>query len=304
MKNSYQKGNWKQYNQNLINRGSITFWFSKDSIKKWKAKKDKKHFGRPFIYSNMAIETAHTIRYVYHLPLRALQGFISSLFLLLKLSLNTPCYTQICKRAKKLSLRPLSCRKRVTDIVFDASGLKVYGEGEWKVRSYGFSKRRKWMKIHIGINPETQEILLSELTENHSDDTKIAIDLLKEAPFPIDKVYGDGLYGAEKLYRELWKRNSVPIIPIKKNVRYRQPGKPWMIYRDKQLSEIEGLGGDDLARSLWKKLTGYHKRSLVETAFYRWKQLLGATLKSRKSENQAVEAKIKCQILNKMRLGF
>jgi hypothetical protein len=83
-----------------------------------------------------------------------------------------------------------------------------------------------------------------------------------------------------------------------------QPGKPWMIYRDQQLSEIKGLGGDDLARSLWKKLTDYHKRSLVETTFYRWKQLLGATLKSRISKTQAVEAKIKCQILNKMRSGF
>jgi len=65
MKNSYQKGNWKQYNQKLINRGSITFWFSKDVTKKWKAKKDKAHFGRPFFYSDLVILTAHTIRFVY-----------------------------------------------------------------------------------------------------------------------------------------------------------------------------------------------------------------------------------------------
>jgi hypothetical protein len=304
MKNSYQKGNWKQYTQNLINRGSITFWFPNDSVKKWKAKKDKKHFGRPFVYSDMAIETAHTIRHVYHLPLRALQGFISSLFCLLNLSLKTPCYTQICKRAKKLSLPPLSFRKHVTDIVFDASGLKVYGEGEWKVRSYGFSKRRKWMKIHLGIDPKTQEILLSKLTDNHSDDIDVAIDLLDDASFPIDKVYGDGLYDAEKIYEKLWNRDSVPIIPTRKNARNKNTKKPWLFYREKQISEIKGLGGDDLARSIWKKLTGYHQRSLVETAFSRWKQLLGPKLKSRKSENQTFEAKIKCHILNKMRLGF
>jgi len=84
---------------------------------------------------------------------------------------------------------------------------------------------------------------------------------------------------------------------------YRQPSKPWLEPRNKQLLEITGLGGDDIARELWKKLSGYHKRSLVETAFFRWKQLLGSGLKSRKFENQIVESKIKCQILNKMRLA-
>lgn len=304
MKNSYQKGNWKQYNQNLINRGSITFWFSKDSIKNWNARKNKNHFGRPFVYSDMAIQTAHTIRHVYHLPLRALQGFISSLFCLLNLSLKTPCYTQICKRAKKLSLPSISMKKSVTDIVFDASGLKIYGEGEWKVRSYGFSKRRKWMKIHIGIDPDTQEILLSKLTDNHSDDVDTAVELLREASFPIDKVYGDGLYDAEKIYLELWKTNSIPIIPARKNARNKHTKMPWLYYREKQISEIKGLGGDELARSIWKKLIGYHKRSLVETAFSRWKRLLGPSLKSRQTENQTFEAKIKCHILNKMRVDF
>jgi len=303
MKNSYPKGNWKQYNQKLVNRGSITFWFSKDATRKWKAKKDRKHFGRPFTYSDMAISTAHTIRFVYHLPLRALQGFIGSLLALLQLSLSSPCYTQICRRAKQLSFPALKSNKRITDIVFDASGLKVYGEGEWKVRTHGFSKRRTWKKIHIGIDPKSQEIVLSELTENHGEDIEVVINFIKRALFPIRKVYGDGLYDAERIYKELWKKGIIPIIPIKKNVKYRQPGKPWLTHRDKQLSEINGLGGDDLARSLWKKLTGYHRRSLVETAFFRWKQLLGPDLKSRKMENQIIEAKIKCQILNKMLLA-
>ena len=131
--NSYKKCNWNQYNQNLINRGSINFWFSKDVAKKWKAKKDKKHFGRPFTYSDIAIEIAHTLRFIYHLPLRATQGFISSLLSLFKISIKTPSYTQICRRAKTLKLPMLKTNKRITDVVIDASGLKLYGEGEWKV---------------------------------------------------------------------------------------------------------------------------------------------------------------------------
>jgi len=304
MKKSYQKGNWSQYNKSLINRGSITFWISKKSIKKWKAKKNKKHIGHPFLYSDDAILLAHTIRYVYHLPLRALEGFLNSLFSLLHLSLLSPSYTQICRRAKSLSLpSQLKNRKNVTDIVFDASGLKVYGEGEWKVRTHGISKRRDWRKIHLGICPNTQEILLSELTKNTGSDIDVMIELLSQSSLSFDKVYGDGLYDAERIYKIIWKLGGDAIIPIKKNVLYKHPNKPWMKYRDDQLTIIKGLGGDDIARSLWKKLKGYHQRSLVEAAFSRWKRILGASLKSRTFENQIIESKLKCQILNKMRLA-
>ena len=301
MKNNYRKGNWSQYNKNLVNRGSITFWMSKDSIKKWKARRDKKHIGHPFLYSDDAILLAHTIRYVYNLPLRALEGFLNSLFSLLHLSLFSPSYTQICRRAKTMSLpsKPGS-KKKIKDIVFDASGLKVYGEGEWKVRTHGTSKRRNWRKIHIGMDPDTQEILLSELTENNGSDIDVMINLLDNI-HSIGDVYGDGLYDADRIYKIIWKLGGRPIIPIKKNVRHKQPSKPWLKPRDDQLDIVKGFGRDDVARSLWKKLTRYHRRSLVETAFSRWKKLLGSSLRSRKMENQIIESKIKCQILNKMR---
>jgi hypothetical protein len=304
MKNSYNKRSWNQYNKNLINRGSITFWFSKDCIKKWKAKKIKSHFGRPFLYSDSAILAAHTIRYVYNLPLRALEGFLNSIFSILHLSLSTPSYTQICRRAKRLTLpSQLKNRKRITDIVFDASGLKVYGEGEWKVRTHGVSKRRSWRKIHLGICPDTQEILLSELTDNTGSDIGVMIDLLKNTSLQVNNVYGDGLYDAERIYKTLWELGAKPLIPIKKNVIYKQPSKPWLKFRDDQLDIIKGFGGDEMARSLWKKLTGYHRRSLVETAFSRWKRILGSSLRSRTIENQMFESKLKCKILNKMRLA-
>jgi Transposase DDE domain len=302
MKNSYYKRSWNQYNKNLINRGSITFWISDDSIKKWNAGKKKKHFGRPFLYSDAAILTAHTIRYVYNLPLRALEGFLNSLFSILKVDIDSPCYTQICRRAKGIFLPlQLKNRRRVTDIVFDTSGLKVYGEGEWKVRTHGTTKRRKWRKIHLGICPETQEILLSELTDNNGSDIDVTIKLLKNTTLQINNVYGDGLYDAERIYKTLWELGAKPLIPLKKNVIYKQPSKPWLKYRDDQIDIIKGFGGDEIARSLWKKLTGYHRRSLVETAFSRWKKILGSSLRSRNMVNQTFESKIKCKILNKMR---
>ncbi len=88
--------------------------------------------------------------------------------------------------------------------MFDVSGLKVYGEGEWKVRTHGTSKRRAWRKIHLGICPNTQEILLTELTENTGSDIDVMINLLSDTSLPIDKVYGDGLYDAERIYKIIW----------------------------------------------------------------------------------------------------
>lgn len=88
------------------------------------------------------------------------------------------------------------------------------------------------------------------------------------------------------------EKNSISIIPTRKNARNKHTKKPWLSYREKQISEIKGLGGDELARSI------------VETAFSRWKRLFGPSLKSRQKENQTFEAKIKCHILNKMRLDF
>ena len=297
MKNSYRIGNWKQYNKSLINRGSITFWFSEEAIKKWKAKKNNAHFGRPLIYSDLAIETSSMIRFIYHLPLRAAQGFMLSLASILRLKISIPSYTQICRRAQKLQLNMKLSNKRVTDIVFDSSGLKVYGEGEWKVRTHGKSKRRIWRKLHIGICPETNDILVSKLTDNSSHDSQVLPDLLANAPRGIKKVYGDKGYDTNKCFEVIDAIGAEPIIPtrINSNV-FREMHRQ----RSEILMEIRGLGDDELARSIWKKLKGYHRRSLVETAFYRIKTLLGSTLKSRKENAQRIEAMIKCQIINKI----
>ena len=74
--------------------------------------------------------------------------------------------------------------------------------------------------------------------------------------------------------------------------------------RNISLLEISGLGGDD-ARKLWKKLKGYHRRSLGETAMFRFKRLFGNDLKSRILETQRAESRAKCEALDIMtRLGM
>lgn len=117
---SYRIRNWSQSNKSLIQRGSIKFWFSEQSIKEWKSTNHTGKKGRPREYSDDAILCALLIRTVYRLSLRAVEGMLRSLAELLKLDIKTPSYTQICRRAKDLkkAVKRLS-KKRPTEIVFD-----------------------------------------------------------------------------------------------------------------------------------------------------------------------------------------
>ena len=292
--------NWKDYNRSLIQRGSITVWFSEDAIEKWNAVPTGKR-GRPTIYSDDAILTALLIRFVFHLPLRALEGFLSSLISTMGLCLYTPSYSQICRRAQFLGkdLKRLT-KLKVTDLVIDSTGLKVYGEGEWKVRQHGYSKRRTWRKLHLAICPDSNQILFVKLTDNKTPDHKIYPQFIKRAPKTIKQTYGDGAYDRKVCYRANFNHGSFPIIPPQRNARYWTDAPDHLQERNRALLEIEGLGGDDDARKLWKKLKGYHRRSLAETGMYRFKTLFGRDLKSRTFQGQKSEAYIKSQALNIM----
>lgn len=258
--------------------------------------------GRPQIYSDQAVLAALMIRVVYHLSLRALEGFLKSLMQLLGLDLPVPCYTQICRRARKLKrILARFSKHHPTDLVFDSTGLKVYGEGEWKVRQHGTSKRRTWRKLHLGVDPASGEIVLSELTDNRQSDGKVGKKLMEMAPKGIKRVYGDGAYDGIDFRRSVCSRGAEVIVPPPGDATvHPEAGERALQERNEAVLQIMGLGQDDLARKIWKKLKGYHTRSLVETAMYRLKQLTGERLRSRRWENQCSESNVKCLIINKM----
>jgi len=300
-KGKYRIQNWKDYNRSLIQRGRITVWFSEDVLKKWFAAKKEGKRGHPEIYSNDAIFTALVIRSVFHLPLRALQGFLMSLLVIMNIALPVPSYTQICRRSKALGqkLKKLS-KKRITDLVVDSTGLKVYGEGEWKVRQHGHSKRRTWKKLHLAVCPDSKEIIFEVLTENSVADCEIYPEFLKAAPKSVERTYGDGAYDTESCYLANANHGAEPIIPPQKNAVFHQKVPPHLVPRNNSYLEILGFGGDDLARKLWKKLKGYHRRSLAETSIFRFKQLFGNNIRGRRIETQRAEIRAKCQALNIM----
>ena len=137
-------------------------------------------------------------------------------------NLDTPSYSQICRRAQLLGrdLKRLTKRK-ITDLVIDSTGLKVYGEGEWKVRQHGYSKRRTWRKLHLAICPDSNEILFVKLTDNKTPDHEIYPQFVEAAPKTVERTHADGAYDRERCYRANFNHGSSPIIPPQRNARYR-----------------------------------------------------------------------------------
>lgn len=297
----YKVQNWSQYNKSLVNRGSLTLWISEDAIKKWKAAKNRHQTGAPLQYSDDAILCLMMIKMVYRLPYRQLTGLILSIFSLTSLTLSVPHFTTIAARAKSLKemLKKLSkCTPR--DLIFDSSGFKVFGEGEWKVRQHGKSKRRRWKKFHIGICPKTQEVVLAEATELEEMDCEMLPKMIRKAPKSVKTIIGDGGYDTFACYKACYDRGGALITPPREGAVPKENPKPWEEDRNRAIEEIIGLGNGESGKKLWKKLKGYHCRSLVETAFSRFKGIFGSKLFSKLIDNQSIELLIKTLVLNKM----
>ena len=302
-KGTYKIRNWSKYNESLVQRGSVTFWFNEDVIRQWHHGNAQPRRGHPFVFSDTAIECLLVLRELFQLPYRQTEGLGRSLAELMKVEIEIPDYTSLAKRAAKLGIS-LDVRKHTgaIDVVVDSTGLKVFGEGEWKMRKHGKSKRRTWRKLHLAVNPATHEIEAETLTENSCDDGSQVDPLLDQVPSSTHAFYGDGAYDKWKVYETLQLRGTKAIIPPQRNAKIKQHGnsnsRP--LSRDVAIREIRRKG-----RRRWKESVGYHRRSLSETAMYRMKCCFGDHLKNRLIPNQRAEARLRSKILNKFtRLGL
>jgi len=295
-KKLYCINNWSEYNHALINRGSITVWFDKQAIKKWYTQEHAAQKGHPQKYSKIAIQCALTIRSIYHLPFRGTQGFLASLIKLLHLQLEEPNYTTLCRRQKNLAVN-LAVRKSSEHLhlVIDSSGMKVYGEGEWKVKKHGKSKRRTWRKLHIGVDSETHDIVVAEVTNDNIHDSKPFDTMLKQIDKDIHQTTADGAYDTHHCYQAALRKNAIPNFPPRKNaILHKSTDKAWIL-RNNAIMRIQRKG-----LKKWQQQTNYHKRSLSETAFFRLKKIFGDHVNAKKFEHQITELLLRCNILNKI----
>lgn len=297
-KELYRVKNWSEYEKALVQRGSITFWLSDDIEQTWLYVGEKQR-GSQFDYSDKAIEIMLTLKEVFHLTNRGAEGFVRSLFQMMNIDLPVPDHSTLSKRGKTLKVKLPKKTSSSLNLVLDSTGLKIYGEGEWKVRKHGYSKRRTWCKLHLGADPENGEIQAVLLTENSVSDDATVKELLEQIEQTLLACAADGAYDKRKVYDALNKHSPEVeiLIPPRRNARIWQHGnsKAERLKRDENLRYIRKHG-----RQQWKEDSDYHMRSLAETAMFRLKTIFGDELSARLLETQTTQALIRCLALNKM----
>ena len=188
-----------------------------------------------------------------------------------------------------------------------ARGIKVEGEGEWHARKHGGPKRRVWRKIHIrcpagewhirregGIDEETLEVRAVEVTSSDIGDAPMLPELLTQIPADQDiaSVTADGAYDTRKCHEAIAERGAHAVIPPRKNAR------PWKTSTAGAVARNEALRASKyLGRALWRRWSGYHRRSRVETKMHCVK-LLGQRLMARDFDRQVAEFQVRVAVLN------
>jgi transposase len=290
-KTRYRVSNSAEYDQALINRGSITFWISDKAIKNWDAKPAKKRGGQAK-FSDLAIETALTLGLIFHLPLRQAEGFIRSIFELMGLQSDVPDHTTLSRRSKtlKLKLRVPKINGPI-DLIIDSTGLSIVGQGQWAAAKHGQRGKQGWMKLHLGVD-ELGNIVIQELTDSNVDDAKTGIKMIKRVKRQVRSVVGDRAYDSHDFYDAAESVGANVVVPPVKNARIKKGGPE---NRNETINRLKEIG-----RRKWQKEAGYHRQGKVENTFFRFKKIIGGRLRSRCPETQKTEAMLACNILNRM----
>jgi hypothetical protein len=300
-KAEYRVRNWSEYNKALVERGSLDIWVDEAIAEGWASQEQTGERGHPEVYQDSWIELILGVGMVYRLPLRQLEGFMNSL---LKIAawqgVQVPDFSTLSRRSKGLNIQVSSrAFSGSVTVVVDSSGAKVYGEGEWKVRQHGASKRRTWRKFHLAIEPKTNEILSLEVSMNDVTDDEMLPVVLDgiDKSIVIKQICGDGGYDRSKSYQAIAKHEARATIPPRKDAKIKQHGNSNAppLDRDETLRAIRQHG-----RKRWKQLSGYHQRSKAESGVFRYKTIFGTTLHARLFESQCVEMKLGAKLLNKM----
>lgn len=299
-KQGYKLSNWSEYNEALRNRGSISVWLSEDAIFQW-YEKDRVYdgTGTPKQYSDFAIITCHEIRQVFRLPLRQAEGFIDSLFRIMKLPLDCPDFSTLSKRLSALNIKTPRYKKAdkpldgIHAIAIDSTGLKRFGRGEWHQENYELSSKASWRKFHAGVN-QNHYIEACVLTDRFETDDQQVPVLLEQIDDAIDHFTGDGAFDKTPVYEAVLHHSPDAdiVIPPSANAVEKTKAAPM---RNRNIQEI-----NDHGRMLWQKNRQYGRRNYSELAMLRYQKILGDTMHSREFQRQKQEAMIGCGVLNKM----
>lgn len=305
-KKQYKVRNWHAYNESLVKRGSLDFWIEKGWIKSYKitivedGKEKIIKRGRPYQYPDGLIETVLLLGKTFHQRLRQAEGFVRSVFRMAKIDLHVPDFTTLSRRGKTLTVTLPRIPKDAVAAVLDSTGLKVFGEGEWKVRQHGVSKRRNWVKLHLSVDSDG-EIRVAVVSDQSTDDATAGVELLreqKEEKQHINRCITDGAYDKRNMYDACYQaRIPTIVIPPREDAKIWIHGNTHGLPhpRDENLRMIRHS-----SRMRWKEQSGYGDRARVENTMFRYKTILSDRVHARTEETQRTEVMLGCAILNRM----
>jgi hypothetical protein len=293
----YRVKNWAEYEKSLRARGDITVWVNSDVVKAWTPLQNGKR-GAQKVYSDLVVKVMLTLRLLFHLPLRQTEGFLESILNLMGLDLPCPDHTtlsrrnqsvEVCKQLAGLPPGPVS-------FIVDSTGLKVCGQGEWHSKKHGKKQRRKWMKLHIGVD-EKGWILTSKITDGDEQDPGQIPDLLNQFDGVIDTFVGDGIYDQAGVYKfvKAHSPKATIVIPPRKNSIVSTDHPDSKTQRDGHIKCIQ-----ESDHFKWKRTSGYYKQSHAENTIARYKTIFGGGLHAKRKDSQEKEIKIACGLLNRM----
>jgi Transposase DDE domain len=296
-KPQYRTRNWNQYNTALVNRGRVTLWINPEVAKAWKAQSD----GLPHkqkVYSDLAIQTVLTLKILFKLPLRAAQGLALDLLKILGLDLPTPHYSTLSRRAKTLKI-DLGVRKsdEAIHLLVDSTGIKVAGEGEWKTRKWKAEYHRTWIKLHLGLDRNSGQIVSAVVTDAKGGDPDHFPQVLDATLGDIEKVGADGIYDSVDNFVRIAKRGAIAIIPARIGAAIRPEAEA--AARNLVVAEMDRLWDDETGDARWKVESGYHERSRIESEMFRYKRVIGDSVSTKNLASQTVEVLLGCHILNR-----
>ena len=290
---TYRTKNWPAYNEALKRRGSLTVWF--DPEMNWDAVPTGRR-GRQQSYSDAAIQTCLSMKVLFGMALRQTTGFVESLLRLVGLDW-TVARLQHAVAPSEDAGRQYPVSRLQGSVAPAYRQHRDQGRGRrrmarpqaWRPQTAGLAQ-----DPNLGIDEETLEIRAVEITGSHIGDAPVLPDLLSQIPIgeELGSVTADGAYDTRKCHDAIADRGAHAVIPPRKNA------KPWQTVTAGAVARNEALRASEyLGRALWRRWSGYHRRSRVETKMHCVK-LLGQRLMARDFDRQVAEIQVRIAVLN------
>ena len=239
-KTQYHVGHWPAYDRALVQRGDVTLWLAPEAITTWAAAGVGQR-GGPLQDSDLAVDTARTLRLLFHLPLRQTEGVLTSIFWRLDLDLSAPDHTTRSRRGQHLD--PTVRRAPAgagTPLIVDSTGLSIVGDGEWAAVKHGGRGRRGWKTRHLGVDG-SGVIIAHALTDAHVDDATTGTDLIEAVVGDIARVTADAAYDTVAFYESAGARAAQVVVPPATPATVSRRG-PRSSARDRTIKKVKEIG--------------------------------------------------------------